>query len=232
MDPIVASSLKSGLSRMVASALTWPVEKSKLLYQRGHGIKGTVKAFNKVTVAHHMTGIVSSAAQRGTTTIVTFTIQGWIQENLKGQVGNAVVEHGIAGAVTGSFTAPFTAWLEPLKIRGEHMRSSRMFFRSMTPMILRNGVFEGVFFAMNKYLEDHHAGIRFAAASASASFMNLTFDVWKTRVIQRYPSRVPLIGVLRVMTAREFFGNYIIKCTEVCLNWFFAGCMLEYCFEK
>ena len=99
-------------------------------------------------------------------------------------------------------------------------------------MAFRNAVFDGTFFGMNTLLEDQHAGVRFGIAAATSSLVNLVFDVWKTLQMKHYPTRVYLRGVIVDLRWSSFLMNYMVKGTDLSVNWLAVGCIKEAFFSE
>jgi hypothetical protein len=76
-----------------------------------------------------------------------------------------------------------------------------------------------------------HSGVKFGLAAATASFANLLFDVWKTRRMELFPQRVGFMtGVVQTMKVSSFLTNYLIKGTDLTVNWFVVGCLKDHVF--
>ena len=130
-----------------------------------------------------------------------------------------------------------------------------MYKTALYPMILRHAIIDGVFFGVftacdvwskdlhhddqqRKYTSMmsgvlSHSGFKFGLAAASASFVNLLFDVWKTRTMQSFPTRVQFVrGVVYTMTPASFLSNYLVKGTDLTVNWFVVGCLKDHVFVE
>ena len=219
----------SGLSRAIASPLTWPVEKSKLLYQGGN--RTVIKSLVSLPTRHHGLGMMSSASQRGGSAFIMFQLQAFVYRATEGRTSSRVTDQAIAGFLSGMLSAPFHTYWELIKIRGKAPCIGSC-WTSLKPMALRNAVFDGTFFGMNTLLEDRHAGVRFGIAAATASLANLVFDVWKTLQMKHYPTRVYLRGVIVDMRWNSFLMNYLVKGTDLCVNWFAVGCIKDTFFSE
>jgi len=240
MAVVSEEALLNGQSRMVASVLTWPVEKSKLLYQGGS--RAVLRDLTSLRTGHHLMGMASSAAQRGGSAFFMFQIQGLVYPLAsRGLTPSLHVDQAMAGALAGSIAAPLHAYWELIKVRGS-FPSSRAYWISLRPMLARHSVFDGAFFGVNsccvaasedgdrrqrRYPHFNHAGFRFALAAASASFANLVFDVWKTRQMREFPTVVPLRSVMAGMTVGSYARNYLLKGADLTVNWFAVGCIKE-----
>lgn len=231
-------------ARIGASALTWPIEKTKLLYQgssttptsaNSASITGRqscnmiINRLIQLPIQQHMMGIVSSGLQRGGSAFFMFYTQSQILQYTNQVTPSPVLDQAIAGGVSGAITAPFHTYWELIKVRGT-MPSFGAYRTCLYPMLFRHAIFDATFFGVNTAVgtDTTHAGVRFALAAASASFMNLIWDVWKTRQMEYYPKRVWLAqGVLASMTMRSLLSNYLVKGTDLTANWFAVGCFKE-----
>lgn len=227
----------NGQCRVLASALTWPVEKSKLLYQGGSSNAYAVFTdLRKVRFTHHALGILSSATQRGGSAFLMFQIQSIVYPHVVDVAPSIHANNALAGFLAGILTAPFHTYWEIIKVRGM-LPCRYTYLVSLRPMMARHAVFDGTFFGVNSYVgeyyQKHHhnnntnTGIRFAIAAASASFTNLLFDVWKTRQMTLYPRIVPLWQVCASISFGPFVKNYLVKGTDLTLNWFAVGCIKD-----
>ena len=272
---------QNAVARFWASATTWPVEKSKLIYQgrRQNNAQQTtsVPSMEKVTnenswkrdrqhqtqssslsqvryvtqrfvslpLKHHVLGVTSSGLQRGGSAFLMFYAQSHVYEVTTGMTGYACSDHAVAGALSGLLSAPFHTYWELIKVRGTIPNALSCYFICLGPMLLRHGVFDGTFFGVNSYLLDQQrqdnsnlpksSGFRFAMAAASASFTNLWFDIWKTLQMKLYPKRMRLYrGVMIPMhwMTRSFWSNYLVKGTDLTVNWFAVGCLKDYLFPS
>ena len=217
---------RNSQARMVASALTWPVEKSKLLFQASR----PVSSFWKLPLRHHVMGMVSSSLQRGGSAFLMFYTQSKLSNVLHSTTSSPVVNQSLAGALGGTVSAPFHTYWELIKVRGT-LPSFKIYHLSLVPMLFRHGVFDGTFFAVHALCpSDYGSGVRFAASAATASFTNLVFDVWKTRGMQEFPKHVRFRAVVKSLPPRVFLANYVVKGAELSTNWFVVGCIKDHCF--
>jgi hypothetical protein len=216
-------------SRMLASALTWPIEKSKLVYQGGGQIH---QVMLKLPLLQHATGMLSSGLQRGGSAFLMFFLQSHIYQTTKGSTSSHVADQAVAGALSGVLSAPFHTFWELIKVRGTIMPCRGSYTTCLTPMIYRHAIFDATFFGVHSSLEGYtpSSGVRFAAAAAVSSFTNLIWDVWKTRQMQDYPVRISLRGVVVTMRWRSFVSNYLVKGTDLTANWFMVGCVKDFLF--
>jgi hypothetical protein len=217
-------------SRMLASALTWPIEKSKLVHQGGGKIH---QVMLKLPLAQHATGMLSSGLQRGGSAFLMFYLQSHIYQTTKGSTSSHVADQALAGALSGTLSAPFHTFWELIKVRGT-MPCRGSYTTCLTPMIYRHAIFDATFFGVHSSLEGYtpSSGVRFAAAAAASSFTNLIWDVWKTRQMQDYPVRISLRGVVVTMKWRSFLSNYLVKGTDLTANWFIVGCVKDFLFPN
>lgn len=227
--------LSNGLSRVLASMITWPVEKSKLLYQAGvnNSPSGVWRDLTRLDMKIHIMGMSSSGCQRGGSAFIMFALQSQAYRLTHQATSSSPMNHALAGTLAGAMSAPFHTYWEIIKVRHE-LPCRRLYLTCLQPMILRHAVFDGTFFGVNALLLSEHqytTGIRFAAAAASASLMNLVFDVWKTRQMAHFPHNVSLRQVFQSMTRRVFLTNYLVKGTDLALNWFVVGCLKEFLFD-
>jgi hypothetical protein len=196
--------------------------------------------------------MASSAIQRGGSAFFMFTCQNKVYEWTNGllSVGggekNDIVGHCFAGVLSGAVTAPFHTYWELAKVRGGLPDSWTMYRTALIPMIFRHAVFDGVFFGVSTACDQwgkdlrqqqemseilSHSGVKFGLAAATASLANLLFDVWKTRRMGSFPTRVNFIsGVVRTMTAASFISNYLVKGTDLTVNWFVVGSLKDHLF--
>ena len=219
-------------ARIGASVLTWPIEKAKLLYQGGvHG--GNI--FHRLTylpVNQHAMGMLSSALQRGGSAFFMFYGQSHMYGLTKGSTDSMVLDQAFAGGLSGTLTAPFHTYWELIKVRGG-LPCSRSYKMCLYPMAFRHAIFDATFFGVNSAVgqEEYHSSIRFALAAASASCMNLLWDVWKTRQMEAFPKRVRFASIFWNMKWRSFVRNYLVKGTDLTANWFVVGCLKEQLFS-
>jgi hypothetical protein len=216
-------------SRMLASVLTWPIEKSKLVYQGG----GQIHQVLKLPLAQHASGMISSGLQRGGSAFLMFYLQSNIYQATKGGTSSHVADQALAGALSGALSAPFHTFWELIKVRGT-MPCQGSYITCLTPMVCRHVVFDATFFGVHSSLEGYtsSSGLRFAAAAALSSFTNLVWDVWKTRQMQDYPVRISFRGVVVTMKWRSFLSNYLVKATDLTANWFVVGCVKDFLFPN
>lgn len=247
---------------MCASALTWPIEKSKLLYQGGGtttNASGVVRRLIALPLPQHALGMLSSSFQRGGSAFFMFACQQQIYTTFIGTSSppspssslKSVLNHMLAGAVSGALTAPFHTYWELAKVRGHLLYFNntsnngwKLYQTCLVPMIFRHAIFDGVFFGVstasdvlgqqddngsNNFMS--HAGVKFGLSAATASLANLVWDVWKTRRMEAFPMRIGFVtGVLQTMTLKSFLLNYAVKGTDLTVNWFVVGCLKEHNF--
>jgi len=224
-------------SRMAASALTWPVEKSKLIFQGASQQRATIGSVMRRLLAtsptNHVLGMTSSGLQRGMSAYFMFYFQGHTYGAVKGTTGMYAADQALAGAVSGTMTAPIHTVWELIKVRGSAVgkawklpkHSLHMYSTCLVPMVCRHGIFDGIFFGVTAVIAPYSesSGIRFAAAAATASFANLLWDVWKTQQMQEYPKRISFRQIVRPLTWRGFLAQYIVKGVDLTANWFAVG---------
>ena len=222
--------LMNTYGRIGASALTWPVEKSKLLYQGNNNrcLKSVATSLASLSLRTHVMGMLSSCTQRGGSAFLMFYTQANLYQFTNGVTRHSVTDQALAGALGGAMSAPFHTCFELIKVRG-HIPCVNACFMSLRPMMLRHAVFDGTFFLINAGLAQHEysAGRRFAAAAATASFTNLLFDVWKTRQMAQFPRPVRFLSVVSSLRPTTFLSNYVVKGTDLTINWFVVGCLKE-----
>jgi hypothetical protein len=127
-------------SRVVASVLTWPIEKSKLIYQGlvvvphiAAAARNRLRGRHRHTAAstssvglrliqtspvHHLSGMASSGIQRGMSAFLMFYAQGHIYQSTKGTTPSYIMDQALAGALSGAVSAPFHTVWELIKVRG------------------------------------------------------------------------------------------------------------------
>jgi hypothetical protein len=218
-------------SRFFASGITWPVEKSKLLYQGGVPARKLLPIFSSLSFSHQITGIASSCIQRGVSAWIMFDLQRRIKSSTDKVTPFPVINDGIAGALAGTISAPFHTFWELLKVTGR-IFTIQSYFVALKPMLFRHGVFDMSFFATTKYFENESSSVKFALAAAFASFSNLLFDVWKTQQMEQFPKRVDFKSVLKELASRRYGSNYLMKGTDLSVNWFVVGIIKDHFFSN
>jgi hypothetical protein len=248
--------LRNSLARFGASLLTWPIEKSKLIFQgQRHSlplpqgqqqqryIAAVAKSFRSIPLNQHLMGMLSSGLQRGGSAFIMFYAQSHVYRVTTGTMPSPTLDHAMAGALSGALSAPFHTYWELIKVRGSLPTTWSSYTMCLRPMVLRHGIFDATFFGVTTHLllleRDNgysvsSSGIRFAVAAATASFTNLWFDVWKTRQMQHAPkTRIRLFrGVILPMHwgSTNFWSNYLVKGTDLTVNWFVVGCFKDILF--
>lgn len=289
MGTITDEARQSAIARFWASAATWPVEKSKLIYQGrrqdrtlnpnlsmmkenagnkkewaqnykrtrryqasshssfSSSVRDVKERFVSLPMKHHLLGVISSSMQRGGSAFLMFYSQSHVHQVTKGMTGYNNCDHAMAGALSGLLSAPFHTYWELIKVRGAIPNTIQSYLVCLRPMLWRHSVFDGTFFGVNAFVSDvqqrqmqeenssypSSSGFRFALSAASASFANLWFDVWKTRQMKAYPKRVHLYRSILVpmhMMTKSFWSNYLVKGTDLSVNWFVVGCIKDYLF--
>lgn len=218
-------------ARMGASALTWPIEKSKLLYQGGNAGVEIWTRLTSLPVQQHAMGMISSGLQRGGSAFFMFYTQSQIYDLTNGRTNSFILDQALAGGASGAITAPFHTYWELIKVRGT-LPCMGAYRICLFPMICRHAIFDFTFFGVNASLgPEQHAGGRFALAAAAASFSNLLWDVWKTQQMEHFPQRVRF-GIILAMPWSSFVKNYLVKGTDLTANWFVVGCLKERFFPR
>lgn len=189
-------------------------------------MKDSLKSVLKLSISSHGYGMISSSVQRGSSAYVMFYAQSKFTNITCGLTRRKEFDEGIAGFLSGVTSSPFHTYWELIKVTGK-FPCSNSFLRSLKPMMFRHGVFDCIFFTVNKSLEGQHSSLRFAISAATASFVNLMFDVWKTRQMEQFPKKVDLTSILKSFTVRSYFSNYFIKGIDLSFNWFIVGILKE-----
>lgn len=213
--------VQNALCRCLASFLTWPIEKSKLIYQ-AEGMP-IVSRLIVIPTASHIRGALASCAQRGGSAFLMFFIQGKMNVYTSSISISKSVNEAVAGALAGLISAPFHTYWELMKIRLGQPVTMSSYRAALLPMMLRHSVFDGSFFYVNDLFSDYSSATRFGLAAASASFCNLIFDVWKTQRMHRYPQHTPLFRVLASLRISTFLSNYVVKGIDLTANWTVVG---------
>lgn len=216
----------NSIARFCASAITWPVEKTKLNFQGGLTPLSAARAMASLSMKQHSFGMAASSLQRGGSAFLMFYTQSSVYKYTRGVSGRKFTDEALAGALSGAISAPFHTFWEIIKVKGvaPTLQSLKL---SLFPMLLRHSVFDATFFAVYSLFEDYSSGIRFALAGASGSCTNLLFDLWKTRQMES-AVKVPLFRVYKSLTIGSFALQYLVKGSELAINWFVVGCVKEY----
>mmetsp|Transcript_23468 Transcript_23468/g.34634 ORF Transcript_23468/g.34634 Transcript_23468/m.34634 type:complete len:234 (-) Transcript_23468:314-1015(-) len=219
--------LENATCRFSASFFTWPVEKSKLIFQ-AEGVPVFSRLF-AIPLRSHLQGALASCTQRGSSAFLMFYLQHEINIITNNVTPYKALDEGLAGVLAGLVSGPFHTYWELMKVRIGQPVTIPVYRAALAPMMLRHGVFDGSFFFVNEILSEYSSAVRFSSAAAAASFCNLVFDVWKTQRMHRFPQPTSFWFVVSSMRMSSFLSNYAIKGLDLSFNWFMVG-LIKDCF--
>lgn len=220
--------IQNALCRFCASFVTWPIEKSKLIFQ-AQGLP-ILSRLISLPLRHHLQGAVASCTQRGGSGFLMFFIQGHLNGFTSESTSYKPVNEAIAGGMAGLVSAPFHTYWELMKVQIGKPVTIQAYKTALFPMIMRHSVFDGTFFFVNDVLSGYSSAVKFGTAAATASFCNLVFDVWKTQRMHRFPQKTSFWFMLSSLRLSTFASNYLVKGVDLSVNWYIVGLIKDACY--